>query len=81
VQAEEEASDDSTAISWRGELQPVFSQFSFDEGIDGMAVCAGGCDLPKRLEGPVGPTVDVRLEGSACQNEGAESGVQRKATM
>jgi hypothetical protein len=81
VQVEEEASDEITTVSRWGELQPVFSQFSFDEGIYGMAVCAWRFDLTKRLEGPVFPSGDVRLEGSACQNEGAESGVQRKATM
>ena len=81
MEIEEEASDEITTVSRWGELQPVFSQFSFDEGIYGMAVCAWRFDLTERLEGPVFPTVDVRLEGSACQSKGDESGAQRKATM
>ena len=81
MEIEEEATDQGGAISARRERKPRILKAPDDESIDGVKVRAGRGDLSKGLEGPVFPTVDVRLEGGACQSKGDESGAQRKATM
>ena len=64
VQIEEETSDQGPRVSRLGKFEAMFSQFSFDEGIDGMAIGAWRIHHTKWLEGPV--LLIARMQDAIC---------------